>query len=419
MITGGTGAAATAVGGRRSPVPWCTRPGPVLVAVLGVWTAVPTLVAPPKLTWALTAALLALVANALWWHARAVGPSAPVVLLAVVLTCGVLSSVHHGSLLSLTVSAATALLVVGCASLAAHCDADDVRPLVRGVVVVALAQTAVALAVLLLGLPAPWEQPGDTGTNPLLPGLGERLSGTMAHPLPFAALAAVAAALCATRLSAWPPAVRIAAAAGCCTGVALSGSRSAVLALCAAVVVTVLLPGVARIGPVARTVAVLVLVAAALRVDASRLTVVSSLQGTGSLTHRLAAWEAAGRLSGRPAAEVLFGSGAGSLPDLFRAGFLQLDGFFAVDNQLVATYAVAGLTGVLALVIAVAAGLWRGDRASRPAALLLVLMFGSFDVLEWTATTVLVAVLVCLGTGRRPGDDAVAPGPAPDPTRCT
>ena len=418
VIIGGTAEISTAPA--RPPLPTAepvlTRPGLVLVVVIGTWTAVPTMLAPPKLGWALTAVLLALVANALWRHVHRVRWTAPVTLLTVVLAAGVVSSAHFGTMVDLLTNGATALLVLGCGLLAACCGPADARLLARGLVLRALSQLAVALAVLVGGVPAPWELPGTMGRafedNPLLPSAGARLAGTLAHPIPFGTLLAVAAALCVPRLTGWRLPVRRVLAAALCCGIALSGSRSAVLALGVALIATVLAPGVLRISTAWRIVAVLALTTAVLMVDTAELTVVSSLQGTGSLTHRVAAWEAVGRLADRSPVQALFGSGAGSLPDLFASGLLQLDGFFAVDNQLVATFAVAGLVGVVALVGAVAVGLLRGHRATRPAALVVVLMFAVFDVLEWTATSVLVAVLLCLGTAR-PTDgapDSSSPG---------
>ncbi len=413
-----TGGRAGTVRARPVPAPGpagspLTAPGAVLVAVLATWTAVPSLVAPPKLTWALTAGLLALVANAVWWHARELRWTAPVTGLAVLLACGLVSSVHFATPVDLAVNGATALLLLGCGLLAAVAGPADVRWLARGIVLLALVQLAVALAVVLAGLPVAWSGAGTSyRDNPLLPAAGTRSSGTMAHPIPFGTLMAVAVAVCVPRLTGWRLPVRLAAAVACCAGVALSGSRSAALVLGLALLVAVLLPGVLRIGPSWRAAAVLGLAGAVLVVDAGELAVVRGLEGTGSLTHRLAAWDAAGRLAGRPPAEFLLGSGAGSLDDLFAARLLQLDGFFAVDNQLVATFAVAGLLGVLALLVTVATGLLGGHRASRPAALLLVLTFGSFDVLEWTAPAVLTVALLCLGTARRPARSPL-PGQPP------
>jgi O-antigen ligase len=259
-------------------------------------------------------------------------------------------------------------------------------------------------------VPAPWGYLGTPGTtfetNQLLAALGGRSTGTMAHPIPFGALMAVAVTLCFSSATGWPLLVRLLAAAALSYGVALSGSRSAALVLALALLAAVMTPGVLRVGAAWRIAAALVLSGAVLTVRATELPVVTGLEGTGSLTHRLAALDVVGRLADRSGDQVLLGSGAGSLDDLFAAGLLQLDGFFAVDNQLVATFAVAGLVGVLALVGAVVAGLVRGDRSTRPATLLLVLMFFSFDVLEWHSTAVLLVVLLVLGSGRR---DAVLP----------
>jgi hypothetical protein len=384
--------------------PWLTRPGVVLVAVLAVWTAVPSLVAGPKLVRALTAVLLVVVANALWRHAARLRWAPPVVLLGVMLACAAVSSVHYGTLAGLASSTATAVLLVGCCLLASHADRDDATLLARGVVVLALLQLAVALASAHWNVPAPWGYEGESGTtfgtNDLLPALGGRSTGTMAHPIPFGTLLAVGAVLCLTRCTRWSVPLRLATAAACGYGVALSGSRSAALALAVALVAALLIPGVLRISPVWRTAGALALAVPLLLVNIPGLAVFTSLQGTGSLTHRLGALDVAVRLAGRPLDQVLLGSGAGSLKALFTQGLLQLDGFFAVDNQLVTTFAEAGVLGVLALVAAVLLGLRRGERDSRPAALVAVLMFASFDVLAWNATAFLATVLLVLGSAR-------------------
>ncbi|PWW21399.1 hypothetical protein JD79_00528 [Geodermatophilus normandii] len=400
--------------------PLLTRPGTVLLAVVAAWTAVPSVVAPPKLTWGLLALLLGAVAVVLLRHARGMRWTTPVTLLTVVLLCATVSAVRSAAVDELVTATLTAALLVGCALLAVNCGPGDVRLLTRGLVLLALAELAVALASALLGVPAPWGYLGIAGTtfevNDLVPALGGRSTGSMAHPIPFGTLMALAAALCLTSVTRWPLLVRTVAGAAACYGLALSGSRSAALVLCTAAVVTVLTPRALRIGAAARVGVVLVLAAAVLALQDARLSAVTSLQGTGSLTHRLGALDALTRLLGRPPAETLLGSGTGSLDDLFAAGLLQRDGFLTVDNQLVTTFALSGLVGLAALLGMVAVGLLRGVPGVRPAALLLVGMVMSFDLLEWTATAVLFVVLVLLGSARRPAaapllDDAL-PAPA-------
>jgi hypothetical protein len=387
----------------------------VLLAVVAVWTAVPSIVAPPKLTWGLLTLLLGAVAVVLVRHARRLRWTTPVTLLTVVLLCATVSAVRSASLDELVTGTLTAALLVGCALLAGNCDPADVRLLARGLVLLALAELAVALAGVLLGVPAPWGYlgiPGTTfGVNDLVPALGGRSTGSMAHPIPFGTLMALAVALCLTSLTRWPLLVRAVAGAAACYGLALSGSRSAALVLCVATVVAVLTPRALRIGAAARVAVALVLAAVVLALQDTRLSVVTSLEGTGSLTHRLGALDALGRLFDRPVAETLLGSGTGSLDDLFAAGLLQHDGFLTVDNQLVTTFALSGLVGLAALLALVAVGLLRGVPEVRPAALLLVGMVMSFDLLEWNATAVLFVVLVLLGSARRPAD-APPPGEA-------
>ncbi|MGY1751789.1 hypothetical protein [Blastococcus sp. SYSU D01042] len=406
-------------GPASSPAPLATRPGAVLAVVVAAWAAVPALVAPPKLTWAVLAVLLALVLAALWRNQRTVRWTTPVTLVTVVLLCATVSSVHHGTLPELVPGAATAALLVGCTLLAVACGPDDVRLLARGLVLLALVELAVAMVTSATGLPSPWGYLGGPApaydANELVPALGGRSTGTTAHPIPFGTLMAVAAALCLTRATRWPVLVRALAGAAACYGLALSGSRSAAVVLCAATLVAVLTPGALRIGTAARIATVLLTGILALRLQDATLAIYSSLEGTGSLTHRLAALDAAGRLLDRPFAQTFLGSGTGSLDDLFDAGLLQLDGFFAVDNQLVATFAVAGLVGLAALCAALLLGLLRGDPQVRPAALVLLGMLLSFDLLEWNATAVLLLAVVTLGSGvarpARPGRGAAVPRP--------
>ncbi|MGY1694465.1 hypothetical protein ACI780_06060 [Geodermatophilus sp. SYSU D00814] len=396
--------------------PLLTRPGTVLLAVVTAWTAVPSLVAERKVTWALLAVLLVAVAAALWQHARRLRWTTPVTLLTVLLLVATVSAFHHATLDELVAGTATALLLVGCCLLAVNCSPADVRLLARGLVLLALAELAVALAGAHLGVPAPWGYLGTPGTtfgvNDLVPALDGRSTGTMAHPIPFGTLMALAAALCLTSVTRWPVPVRVLAGAAACYGLAMSGSRSAALVLCLAAVVAVLTPRALRIGATARVLVVLALAGAVLLLRDTRLTVVASLEGTGSLTHRLAALDAAGRLLDRPVEQTLLGSGTGSLDDLFASGLLQLDGFFAVDNQLVTTFALAGLVGLAALLALVVVGLLRGVPEVRPAALLLVGMVMSFDLLEWNATAVLFVALVLLGSAAPRAGDPDPAGPA-------
>jgi hypothetical protein len=390
-----------------------SRPSTVLGAVLVLVTFVPTSRVSGTVAWALLGlAVLAVLACA-GLHAPRLRWSAPAVLLLAVGAAAALSTVQHGTLPDLLRGALTTVLLAGCCLLAAHCTPADRDVVVAVVMALALAQLAFAAASAFLGLPAPWGLLGEAGSvfgsNELLPAVGGRTTGTMAHHIPFGTLMAAAAALAATarRLR---PVPRLVLTAACASGVLLSGSRSAALVLLAGLLAGLLWPGATRTGAAGRVVVLLAAGVAVLVSDVPAHPALTSLEGTGSLTHRLGALEAVGRLLGRPLPETLFGSGEGSLLTLYADGLLQRDGFFAVDNQLVTTFALSGLVGVLCLVAAVGVGLLRGDRSTRAGALVVVLMFASFDTLEWTSTAVLLAVLVALGAARAPDEDR--PGPA-------
>lgn len=396
-------------GARPGPAPsgLLARPSTTLGAILVLFTFVPTSRVPGTVAWGLLGmAVLAVLCSA-YLHAPWLRWSAPAVLLLLSGATAVLSTAHHGSLGDLVDGALTTTLLAGCCLLAAYCTPADRDVVVAVLLALALTQLAFAAASAFLGLPAPWGLLGEAGSvfghNELLPSAGGRTTGTMAHPIPFGTLMAVAAALAAGARRLWPL-TRLALTAACTFGVLLSGSRSAAIVLVLGLLAGLLWPGASRTGAAGRVVVTLTAAVALLVSDVSEHPALTSLEGTGSLTHRLGALEAVDGLLGRPLLETLFGSGAGSLDTLYADGLLQQDGFFAVDNQLVTTFALAGLIGVGCLVAAVLVGLARGDRSTRAGALVVVLMFASFDALEWTSTAVLFAVLLGLGSARPAAD---------------
>jgi hypothetical protein len=381
--------------------PLSTRPAAVLVGVLALWTLVPALALPTKVRWALTAAVIAVVLNAVYHHVDRVRWTAPVTLISVLYLSSTLSVLHHGTPPDMIDGLLTGVLLVGVLLLATTCGRADVLFVARGIIVLGLAELLVALLEAFAGVAAPWGYLGSgqsvVGTNPLLPFIDGRSMGTMAHALPFGTLMATAAVLAMfTRWTRWWQ-WRLLTVVALSFGVLLSGSRSAVLAAVLAIALGVFLPG-RRHAVLVRFAAVVTTAIILFTVDLSELPIFTSLEGTGSLEHRLGALEAAGRLVDRPILEMLFGSGAGSLSELFASGFLQVDGFFAVDNQLVQTFAVAGLVGLLCLLGVVVLGLARGDRSTRPAALCVFAMFFSFDILAWQSTALLFVVLAGLGS---------------------
>jgi hypothetical protein len=406
--------------------PAVTDPGLVLGGVLTVWVLVLEAGIPTKVSWVLLALCCAALLLTLSRNATRMRWSAPALLLLAVGACSTLSAARHGDLIDALEGVGGTVLLVGCALLAANCRRAEIDRLVVVVVVLALAECALAAASAFLGVPAPWGYLGRAGSlfgvNELVPALGGRATGTLGHPIPLGMLEAVGALLALFAARRWSWALRAPVAAVCGGGVLLSGSRSAAIVLVVAVAYGLLRPGTSRAGTLGQVVVLVAGAVAVLTVDVSDLPQLSSLVGTGSLDHRLGALQSIDDLSGRPTVEALFGSGSGALSSLFTEGLLQTDGFTAVDNQLVTTFALAGVVGVACLVGAVLVGLLLGDRTTRPAAVAAVLMFFSFDVLQWESSAVLAVVLLSLGVVRRTGAGADADEPGagtalPDPRR--
>ena len=209
---------------------------------------------------------------------------------------------------------------------------------------------------------------------------------------------AVAALLIIFAKSEWKFPVRLLASLPFVFGILLSGTRSAIIGLAAAGLIGIFLPRIFKHPTAWRTAIAAVAVVALLTVNLSALPVFSTLDGTGSLEHRTAALSAFWTLTDRDAPQVIFGSGYGSSRFLFYQGLLQGDGFFAIDNQLVTAFALAGVVGLAALLVLVLFGFVKGHRPTRPAAILLVGMFFSFDLLQWTFMLVLFAALIALGS---------------------
>ena len=391
-----------------------TRPQAAIGLVLTVFTFLPNVVAPPKLLWVALGGAIGLLTVSLWRHQEGARWSAAASLVTAYTLTSTFSVVHHGSLTTVMIATAWSLMAVLVVVLSSNLTPPAQDGLIAIVLVVAAVQLLVAIGSTFAGMDAPWGYLGEAGTifrdNPLAPVLGGRATGTMAHPIPFGALMATAALLSMFGLNRRGLALRSVLTTAFLGGVALSGTRSAAIAFAVSIVFALLIPRAVRHPVFLRTFAVLLAAGFVSLVDVDDLPIFTSLQGTGSFSHRAAALDAGLRLLDRPLLESVAGSGFGSIPDLFTLGYLQLDGFEAVDNQLVASLATAGVLGLVCIVSLVIHGLIVGDRRTRPAALLMFLMFLSFDVLQWYSATILFLALIALGTRPRtsaePSDDA-------------
>lgn len=179
--------------------------------------------------------------------------------------------------------------------------------------------------------------------NPFIPTL-LRAQGTLAHPLVLALFLLVGLALVLAardlRLLCRAPAIAL-LIAGC----VFTGSSTTVILGMVVIVAFLLL----RTGPTVALYTTLWMVILALGLIASNGVPAFLFDDLNERTaqHRLNSFLAVPTLfDGRTAIEVLFGSG--SVPDLYARGILVNDGFYAIDNQFVTTFALGGILGVFA-----------------------------------------------------------------------
>lgn len=378
---------------------------PVLVAViLGVVGYLPDLLAPTTRTWlaislsvTMMVAVIAVRRPPIRWTLSATA-------LAVFYLTGTFTLVRYGTFSDLIGSVATLGLAVLLALLVSSFDEAETNKLVNGILVVCAIQLLFALAETFLHVKAPRGYSGVVGStfgvNPLLPGFG-RAPGTLGHAIPLGTYMACGVLLLVFAKRSWPTYLRVLGGGAFTFGIFLSGTRSALFFGIAAAFLCLCFRSNSRRHLAWRVITVVSVAVFLLSSGLSLLTEAVGLNGTGSLTHRIAAIDAIGRLVERSSPEVIFGSGAGSIKPLFELGFLQSDGFEAVDNELVSVFALAGLVGVVSIISLIIVGLRRARPGVQPTVLFLTLMFFSFDIFARLSTLLLFVSIAAGGTAHR------------------
>lgn len=293
-------------------------------------------------------------------------------------------------------------------------DAVRVRVL-RIVVLVALAESLLAMAEPFLRYPSLWApaQLNALGLpkplpNTLLPFV--RSQGTLAHPLPLGILLALAVGLLARNAVRVPLSARLAGTAVLAGGLLFSGSRNSILL---AVVVVAYFFSSRRMTAVRFGTATAVsLLALGLSVATDLLTSATTrdVAASGSVTHRAGAYQAfTNLLADQPIWTVLTGNGWASSSRMFASGILQTDGLGAVDNQLVLILSQGGLIALGLLVTLVVLAVVRSGPVLRPPVLAMVATLFVFDVLVWPSAGALLGLVLAA---------AVQPAPRePEPQR--
>jgi hypothetical protein len=235
--------------------------------------------------------------------------------------------------------------------------------------------------------------------------LGEwtnRAQGTLGHPIPFAsvlvvALLALVFSAAVSRLS-----LKIPAAALIFLGIALSGARSAFVALalgffayCISLIVTS-----GRRSWKEPRLRLAALATAPLVAGGFFFLVRAVLTGDFSLLHRGAVIDAAWELHELPLGRFIFGSGYDSATRLYEAGFLHTDGLEVIDNAVISQLVTSGLVGVALLLALFVFGMKWSSHAGRAA---LAGAFGFlffFDAFSWHIATVLTFGMIGYASAR-------------------
>ncbi|WP_230671383.1 O-antigen ligase family protein [Rathayibacter sp. Leaf248] len=308
-----------------------------------------------------------------------------------------------------------AVPVVACAMFSQFSEQDFVV-FARLLVLFAFGQVALSVVEFTLSTPPVWgfsDSAPNGYPNPLL---GEgilRSSGTAGHPIVLSVIYLVTFTLLWRNSVQWPLSGRVLALLLIAVGLVISGTRSALLAILVAVVVSAVLAARTFGARLRNAIVAVTAAGASLLIPSIRASLdaaLAELLNSGSYSHRAGAYESIGELiTRRSSFESSFGSGRNSIPDLFDRGFLQQDGFRAVDNQFVNTLGTGGLAAVVVLFTIITLGLIAGSATSRILILSVVVMFLSFDALTWYAPNMLFFALIGLAgsrVGKRSADSA-------------
>lgn len=242
-----------------------------------------------------------------------------------------------------------------------------------------------------------------------------RAQGTLGHPIPFAFFLAVA--LLALVFSAAVPkiALKIPTAALLILGIALSGARSAAVAL-AVGFFAYCISSMATSGrqswkePRLRMAA---LATTPLVAGGIFFLIRAAVTGDFSLLHRGAVIDAAWELHQLPLVRFILGSGYDSASRLYHAGFLHTDGLEVIDNAVISQLVTSGLVGVGLLVALFVFGMRWSSPAGRAA---LASTFGFlffFDAFSWHVATVLIFGILGYASAHATddvGDRSLTPG---------
>jgi hypothetical protein len=216
-----------------------------------------------------------------------------------------------------------------------------------------------------------------------------RAQGTLGYPIPFAAFLTAAFFVALLSGVIRNRVVLISILLLLMTGIMLSGTRSAAVALavglaswCVSLLISARVQRKRLPGLVLAIIATLVVGAAG-----GAFFVRSLLIGDFSLLHRSAVIDTAWGLGELPLPRLLFGSGYNSATRLFDEGILRTGGLQVIDNALISQVIASGLIGLVLLLVVLVLAVKRAGIATRSVLVAIVAFYFFFDVMSWHAMT--------------------------------
>ena len=303
------------------------------------------------------------------------------------------------------------ILYFGLATLVAYVasslDAVELRMVYATIAGLAAAQVVLGFVEILV-LPEPiWGYTGQIRFNPFVNDLYARAQGTFGHPILFAVSCAIALVVAWSNPARWSPTWRLINLSVAATGLALSGTRSAVAAVAAGLLVHVALNR-SLTSWLRSAIGVGAMIIVLVNIDIGIGSVVTGLLASGSWTHRLGALESVPALLARPPMESWFGHGFGGEGVLYDRGLMQQTYLRAVDNMFVYALGTMGIVGLIVLLAFWTVAFVFADRTIKAVLAMLFAMFFSFDLFTWMNAGVIASLMIAL-----PRSDKPAPGLVP------
>jgi hypothetical protein len=279
---------------------------------------------------------------------------------------------------------------------ATQLDEREGTVVARAVIAVGVAEAVYAAAQAFLGVRPLWGIVASQGTeNPFVETL-DRAQASLGQAIVYGFFAASTAFLAWSNAARLPRPLHVSAFVVLAGGLFLSGTRSAAVALLAAITVHALLrpglvPWVRNLGATLMAVALVGLLDFGVRgITVEALQSGSWLQRLGSLT-------SAPRLLRRSGLDFWLGSGFGSEQELYRVGLLRSPYHFTVvDNFYVYVLGTMGLVGLVLLLALLVVAFARSSRTGRGTVLVVVVMCAAFDLLVWRSSAAVFVLFLVL-----------------------